>query len=477
MSRTFGEEFRAIGHDVVDVLADHHAAASAHAAGAVMPKLTPQEASSRFRLAKDEAGRGVDKDGAAAFVDDLRAVIAASTKLHDPGFVGHQVATPLPLAALCDLVDSFLNNGMAVFEMGKAGVAIERAVLEWTAAILGLPAATTSGVLTSGGSLGNLTAILAARQAKGDAPWTRGVRAQPLCVFVADTAHYSVSRAVRVAGLGDEGCVSVDVDDDLRLSVPALRAAIAKAQKQRKRPIAVVASAGSTAAGAFDDLDAVADVCAEFGLWFHVDGAHGAPLALLPERAPQLSGLARADSVVMDFHKMLQMPALCTAVLFRDGKAGAAAFAQEAGYLFGDVDDDAWADVGRRTIECTKKMLGLKVWACLRHYGVDAFRAHVRACCARAERLAALIAAEPRLELLTTPMCNIVCFRRRGEDGGGQAAARARIVDDGRFYCVQVHLHARGIAAAKKGLWMRTTLLHPGTTDDDLRAVVAAVVA
>ncbi len=460
------DRFRALGHRTVDVLADHLAAPQKP----VLPPLSPAQASTLFAGEFDEAGRG-DDDVIATFA----RVIGAATKLHHPGFVGHQVATPLPEAALCDLVDSFLNNGMAIFEMGKAGTGIERAVLEWLAGVVAFPS-TSGGVLTSGGSLGNLTALLAARQAKGDNPWQRGVRAQPLCVFVADTAHYSVSRAVRIIGLGDEGCVSVAVDDRLRLDVGALEAAIEKAKKQKKRPICVVASAGSTAAGAFDPLDAVADVCAKHGLWFHVDGAHGAPLALLPERAAQLKGLERADSVVVDFHKMLLMPALVTAVLFRDPKSGAAAFAQQAGYLFGDVDDDAWSDIGRRTVECTKKMLGLKVWACLRARGVAHFRDHVRRCCAQALLLARLVEEQPGLELLTTPEANIVCFRAPGVDGGVNAAIRKAVVDDGDFYCVQVHLHARGLAKEREGLWLRTTLLNPGTTDDDLRRLVDAVV-
>ena len=461
-------ELRALGHRVVDLLADH----LQDPPSPVMPALTGAQASALFSSEMPEAGSD-DVDG--AVVATLQRVIGAATKLHHPGFIGHQVATPLPAAAVCDFVDALLNNGMAIFEMGKAGTAIERAVLSWLAAQLGLPSS-SSGVLTSGGSLGNLTALLAARQAKGDDPWKRGVRGQPLVVFVADTAHYSVSRAAHIMGLGDEGCVAVDVDDRLRLSIPALNAAIDKALKQKKRPIAVVASAGSTAAGAWDPLNAVADVCAARGLWFHVDGAHGAPLALLPERAEQVRGLERADSVVVDFHKMLLMPALVTAVLFRDPRAGAAAFAQKAGYLFDD-DDDGWTDVGRRTVECTKKMLGLKVWTCLQAYGVAFFREHLRACCAKTLLLARLISEHPELELLVEPESNILCFRVRGRDGGVNAGIRQAIVDDGAFYCVQVHLHARGVASVRQGLWLRTTILNPRTTEQHLRAFVDDVVA
>lgn len=473
------EVFRRLGHRLIDTLADH-LAAQASSTTPVMPLLSPNDACAQFPT-PTQVPRADDID--AVFADVVARALSTSTRLHAPGFVGHQVATPQPTAALFDLVSSLLNNGMAIFEMGKGGTAIERAVLVWLTRVLGLPS-TSTGVLTSGGSLGNMTALLAARQAKGNDPWRHGVRAQPLVVFVADTAHYSVARALRVMGLGNEGCVSIAVDDRLKMDIGALRAAIASAKKSKKRPIAVVGSAGSTAAGAIDPLNDIADVCAEEGLWFHVDGAHGAPLMLLPERHADLRGLERADSVVADFHKLLGMPALCTGVLFRDGATGAGAFAQQAGYLFpelegaeADVVDDSWADVGRRTIECTKAMLGLKVYGSLQMFGREHFEQHVRHCTALATTLASLIKAEPRLELLCEPEMNIVCFRVRGAHGGVNASIRQKILDDGHFYPVQMHLHARGLDKAREGLWLRCALQNPHTTRETLEALVAAVVA
>jgi L-2,4-diaminobutyrate decarboxylase len=179
------------------------------------------------------------------------------------------------------------------------------------------------------------------------------------------------------------------------------------------------------------------------------------------------------------------MPALVTAVLFRDPRSGAAAFAQNAGYLFdddaqshaGDPRPGSWSDVGRRTVECTKKMLGLKVWACLRAYGVDFFRDHLRACCDKTALLARLIGEHEELEVLTPPEANILCFRAKAKGGGENAAIRKAIVDDGDVYCVQVHLHALGLAKERTGLWLRTTILNPRTTEATLRSFVDDVVA
>ncbi len=489
MAHPDSARFRRLGHRLIDVLADAlDAQYDGCDDGAVMPPLTPNDAVAVFPTpANADAAADFAGDVDAAFDDAVARALQTATRLHAPGFVGHQVATPLPTAALFDLVSATLNNGMAIFEMGKGGTALERASLRWLADALGLSSSTT-GVLCMGGSIGNLTALLAARQAKSDDAWRRGLRVQPqLCVFVAETAHYSVARACRIMGLGDDGCVSVPVDERLRMDVGALKKAIADARGKNRRPIAVVASAGSTAAGAIDPIDEIADVCAAENVWLHVDGAHGAPLAMLPERRTDLRGLERADSVVCDFHKLLQMPALCTAVLFRDGKTGAAAFAQKAGYLFPDDDavessaddavDDSWSDIGRRTIECTKAMLGLKVWGSIRMFGAAHFEAHVRHCCALATTLASLIKAQPSLELLVEPELNIVCFRVRGKSGGENAAVRRAILATGDFYPVQVHLVADGVSDDRKGLWLRCALQNQHTTAETLRVLVDAVVA
>src|SRR5262249_25965069 len=154
----------------------------------------------------------------------------------------------------------------------------------------------------------------------------------------------------------------VPVDDRFRMQPEALAQAKREAEERGRKVIAVVASAGSTATGAFDPLDAIADFCAAHGLWLHVDGAHGARAMLSPTHRARLAGLSRADSIVWDAHKMMMMPALVTAVLFRDGKRSYQAFAQEASYLFEERSlDDEWHNAATRTLECTKLMMGMKL--------------------------------------------------------------------------------------------------------------------
>lgn len=465
MTAWSADTFRSEGARVLELLARHLDDARA-SSDPVMPRERAAELAARFPS-------DFTREGDGALVEHIARAVASSTRLHAPRFVGHQVATPLPPAALCDFVASFMNNGMAVYEMGPAATAMERSVLRFFTRTAGLPEATSSGVLTSGGSLGNLTALLAARQAQakriGFDAWRRGLKGGPqLVVFVAETAHYSVARAARILGLGDDGVVSIDVDDALRMKPDALERAIAEQRKKKREPICVVASAGSTAVGAVDPLPAIADICAREGLWFHVDGAHGASLLLSEQHRAKLQGIERADSIVWDAHKLMMMPALVTAVLFRDANAGAGAFAQEAGYLFDDDDENAADDVGRRTVECTKRMMSLKLYACLRAYGTRFFGAHVDHCCALASSLANKVRARGG-EVLAAPSMNIVCFRPRTTDGGKVAALRKRILDDGRFYVVQ--LHWRG------SLWLRCTLSHPATTDADVDALLDEVFA
>jgi L-2,4-diaminobutyrate decarboxylase len=462
------ERFRQQAHPLVDQLADHLAAVTRGAPLPVLPWSAPAENVARFPADFPEEPSGE----LTAF---LTRVLEGSNRLHHPRFVGHQVSAPLPLAALCDFVSSLLNNGMAVYEMGPVATAMEHNVLRWMAAQLGLPAS-AGGVLTSGGSAGNLTALLAARQAKaGFDAWNGGAHAgPPLTVLVPETAHYCLARATRIMGWGAGGVTPVPVDARYRLRPEALEEALAAARSAGRKPIAVVASAGSTATGAFDPLDAVADFAERHGLWFHVDGAHGASTALSHQYRHQVKGIERADSVVWDAHKLMLMPALVTAVLFRDASRSFDAFAQEASYLFHGEDTRPFSDVALRTLECTKEMMALKLYTCLKLLGTRLFADAVTESFDLARRFAARLQAAGDFEVPVPPDCNIVCFRHtpRGvppaELDALQARLRQRLVTRGDFYLVQTALPGRGVH-------LRTTLINPLTTDADLDALMEAL--
>jgi L-2,4-diaminobutyrate decarboxylase len=453
------ERFRRLGHRVVDVLADH----LARAARREGPVSSWQEPAARVAAwADDFAGAPLGDEE--ALVDLLRRTVDESIHLHHPRYIGHQVTAPLPELALCRLTGALLNNGMAVYEMGPASTAMERVVVRWLAKALGLPDA-ADGVLTNGGSMGNLTALLAARQVKaGHDAWNEGAHAgPPLAVLVAATAHYSIARALQIMGWGAAGAVPVPVDERYRLRSDALAEAKRRAEAAGRRVIAVSASAGSTATGAFDPLPPIADFCAAEKLWFHVDGAHGAAAALSPRHRHLVAGIDRADSVVWDAHKMMLVPALATAVLFRDGAHSYAPFAQQASYLL--EGEHPWWDLAARTLECTKRMIGLDVYAALRLHGAGRLGDYVATTFDRAAAFAERLAAAPDFEVIP-PMANIVCFRLKppGVEGPAldalQDQIRERLVKGGEVYLVRTRLAT--------GLYLRVTVINPLTTDADL---------
>jgi L-2,4-diaminobutyrate decarboxylase len=459
------ETFREQGRSLVDHLADYlHRALRGDLP--VLPWRPPAELAAAWETPFSEAP---DSDPR-ALGSLLARVIAESNHLHHPRYVGHQVTAPLPAAALADLASALLNNSMAVYEMGPSATAIERAVIRFLASRLGYgPGA--DGVLTHGGSIGNLTALLAARQAKaGFDAWTDGSAAgPPLAVLGSAQAHYCVARAAQIMGWGKGGFVPVPVDDRFRLRPEALDAAFARAVDAGRRPIAVAASACSTATGSFDPLPEIASFCEERGLWLHVDGAHGASAALSEKTRHLVAGIERADSVVWDAHKMMLVPGLVTAVLFRDGARSYEAFAQEASYLFEGADPaEEWFNIGTRTLECTKRMLGVQLYAVLAIHGTKYFGDYVAEMFDRAARFAERLAREPDFELALPPQCNIVCFRHRPEGATDldalQATLRRRLIEDGSFYLVQTRLPA--------GIFLRVTIINPATTDTDLDALI-----
>ena len=463
------DAFRAQGHRTIDMLADYLAKAIARDAMPVLPWISPAEAVASWPCDFAEAhGEGVDAM--------LARIVRESNHLHHPRYIGHQVTSPLPITAICELVAALLNNGAAVYEMGPVSTAIERSLVRWLGAQLGYGSG-CDGIFTSGGSAGNLTALLAARQARaGFDTWGEGAHGgPPLAILASEQTHYCVKRSAQIMGLGGAGVFAVPVDAQFRMRADALAGAHAKAERAGRRVIAVVASAGSTATGAFDPLDAIADYCAKRDLWFHVDGAHGASIALSAQHRPKLAGIERADSVVWDLHKMMLMPALVTAVLFREGARSYEAFSQEASYLFeGKAPEEEWFNGAVRTLECTKRMMSVKVYVALAAYGAKLFGDYIDATLDLAKRFAALLRASGDFEVATEPDCNIVCFRYVGgaaandeERDGVQRKIRERLVARGGFYVVQTALNGRG--------YLRVTVINPMTEGGDLVGLMGEV--
>jgi L-2,4-diaminobutyrate decarboxylase len=276
--------------------------------------------------------------------------------------MGHQVSPPLPAAVWAEVVIAALNQSVAVSEMSPSGTAVEGAVIRWMAELAGFgPRA--GGHADVGRHGGHVRALLAARSRAIPNVWTAGVGAEPPVIVCGEHAHYAVSRAAGEMGIGLRHVVAVP-SRDYRMDAEALERTLADLEASGRAVLAVVATAGSTATGAFDDLAAAADACERRGHWLHVDGAHGASALLSPAHRARLRGLARAHSLAWDPHKMLLLPLAAGVVLVREERWLEAAFAQKAPYLFhpsrrpGQAPSDelerSW-DQGLRSFQCSRR--------------------------------------------------------------------------------------------------------------------------
>ena len=470
-STTSPEAFRALGHAVIDRLADYLDSA-AQKRMPVLPAREPSELLHQW--AEKDLGHVAAPDPNVAMMELVDSILEHSTHLHHPGYVGHQVAVPHPHSVLLEMLHSLLSNGMAVYEMGQLQTVLERRVVEYLCATIGYDS-TSGGVLTHGGSLGNLTALLAARQTRADHDiWTDGQQ-EPMTVLVSDQAHYCISRATRIMGWGEAGAWSVPTNEAYSMDFASLTRAHEEAMSSGRNVIAVVVSACSTATGSFDPIAPIADYCAEHNLWLHVDGAHGASHLFSTRYRDVLSGIERADSVVWDLHKMASLPALNTALLFKNDNHSYEAFAQQASYLFDEQSpSDQWFNLAQKTLECTKKAMGVTTFGMLKIYGASWFANRIDRLIELTCTLEAQLDEAPDFDVATPAQTNILCFRYLPEsvpDSDAlnqlQRTIRHRIIEDGRFYLVQTELKGK--------IWLRVTVMNPETTPHDLDELVSAI--
>jgi glutamate/tyrosine decarboxylase-like PLP-dependent enzyme len=329
-----------------------------------------------------------------------------------PRFWGWVNGTGTPSAALAELATAVLNTNAGGGH--QAAPYVERQVLDWCKSMLGFPA-TASGVMVTGGSVANLVALAAARDAADPEIVLDGVRAtpNPLVFYASSQTHNSVDKAVRLLGLGQRALRSVPVTADFRNDLAALEQAIAEDRAAGRRPCCVVGNAGTVNTAAIDDLSALADFCAREALWFHVDGAFGALAAVSDTLRPLVAGLERADSIAFDLHKWMYMPYDVGCVLVRDPEAHRRPFATQASYLArlerGAAPNDH--DPGSLGPELSREFRGLKVWLLLKEHGIAKYARLIEQNVAQAKYLAGLVHRHSELELLAPVPLNIVCLR------------------------------------------------------------------
>jgi aromatic-L-amino-acid decarboxylase len=319
-----------------------------------------------------------------------------------PGYLAYIPGGGLFEAALADLIADTTNRFTGTWAAAPALVQLEANVLEWFREWMGMPP-TTRGLLTSGGSLANFAAIVAAREKLLGPALREGV------LYASRQSHLCIGKAARLAGILPDRVRLLPVDGSYRLRVDALADAVAADRRAGLVPFLVASSAGTTNTGAVDPLEQVADLCAREGLWHHVDGAYGAFFHMVPELRPLLAGLSRADSLALDPHKGLFLPYGTGAVLVRDGEALRAAHAATAGYLPPAPED--FHDPSQYGPELSRPFRGLRVWLPVKLHGAARLRAAVAE-----KRELALLAAErlarvPGLRLVAPPQLSLLAFQ------------------------------------------------------------------
>ena len=404
---------------------------------------------------------GLDDESFGPWLD---SVLDNSVRLHHPAEIAHQVAAPDVPSAIADLVQGAINQPMSIYEMGPAAHAMERVVVEWMTEQIGWPDG-GGGVLTSGGSLANLTALLAARAAAAPDAWTEGVDGT-LAVLAPPSSHYSVKRSAAMLGLGERAVVDLEVDEHERIVPAALADALDRCREAGRRPMALVAAACATSTGLHDDLEAIGAFCREHGLWFHVDAAHGAPALLSPAHRDLLRGIEHSDSVIWDTHKMMRTATLVAAVLVREDWRLEAAFRQKASYLIYQEPGETASSLLERQVECTKAALGARIFMNLAFRGPDGIGRYVAEQYDKALRFWELIQARDGFECLTRPESNILCFRY-GRDPKLQVALRERLLEERRF-----HLSSTEVNGER---WLRMSVMAPATTEETVAALLDAI--
>ena len=383
-------------------------------------------------------------------------VLAPSTISTDhPAFLAFVPGAPTKASVLFDLAISAASVYAGSWLEGAGAVWAENQALRWLADVAGLPES-AGGVFVSGGTAGNLSALIAARHA---ARTRSGESTSRGFVACAETAHSSVMSAVHVM---DAGVISVEADERGRLTGAQLRKTVDDSA-DAERLFAVVASAGATNTGVVDDLAGVAEVCAERGLWFHVDGAYGGAGLLAPSVRDRFEGIERADSFIVDPHKWLFAPFDACALLYRDPQLARAAHVQHASYLDSLNATPDW-NASDYAHHLTRRGRGLPLWFSLATYGTDAYRDAVETVLRVTRETADEIRRRRELELIMEPELSVVLFRRAGWSPDDYEKWWRRALETQIAFVQPTSWRGEKVA--------RLCFVNPRTTIDHVRAVL-----
>jgi L-2,4-diaminobutyrate decarboxylase len=436
------------------------------AEGPVSAGRSPTEVAARFDEPMPE--EGTDLASIVARIE--RDILADANRLAHPMYMGHQVSFPLSTAVWTDAVISALNQSVAVEEMSPTLTPLEHRVIRWMCDAVGFPAG-SGGTLTSGGTEATFTALLSARAAALPDSWMNGITEPRPVVLCGEHTHYAVTRAVAELGLGMRSAIVIP-SVSYRMDAGALEREVRRLREREIPIMAVVATAGHTATGSFDDLDTIGQLCESLGLWLHVDGAHGATAVLSERHRHRVRGIERARSIAWDPHKMMLLPLPAGMLLVRSEQDLQSAFAQRAPYLFhGDAEATRVRDQGVRSFQCSRRADVLKLWVVLQRFGRRGIAALHDHLCDLAVQVRDELEKHSEFEVLHEPDSNILCFRYVGDSRADDEALdavnreiRERYNRSGEGWITATLLDGRRV--------LRVTMMNPRSTRAHIRALV-----
>jgi glutamate/tyrosine decarboxylase-like PLP-dependent enzyme len=467
------EEYRALGHALVDRVADYMAALPE---SGVAPAKSPEE----LRALLGDNGLPETGQAPSALLDRAADLMFAhSVHLGHPRFWGYIAGAPAPIGGLGDLLAAAVNPNVGGWMLSPMATEIEAQTIRWLGELVGY-GADCSGVLVSGGNVANFVPFLAARRAK--APWAvreQGMEAcgeQRLRVYASDQTHTWLEKAADLFGLGTSSVRWLPTDDAMRLDMGALRRQLEADVAAGDAPFIVIGTAGTTGVGAIDPLPEIAAICQEFDLWFHVDGAYGAAAAVLGEAAPpEFAALAQADSIALDPHKWLYAPLEAGAVLVRDAAVLTDAFAHHPDYYPDMGEKIFYHEYG---LQNSRGFRALKVWLGLQQVGRQGYREMIAEDIRLAETLYQLADAHPELEAWTHSL-SITTFRYVPRDLQAGDAATAEYLNALNKALVE-HFHTSpdaflSNAVVRDAYLLRMCIVNFRTSVEDMEALPAIV--
>jgi aromatic-L-amino-acid/L-tryptophan decarboxylase len=452
------DDFRALAHSLSDFTADYLER---------LPTIRsyPENISGAANDQIFSADIPINGIGGAAF--NLLPEIFENSRPASPRFFGYVFGSGEPIAALGQFASAVLHQNATAWRSGPSASAIERTVVRWLASAIGCNG--FSGSLTLGGSSANLMGLCMAREAKAPANHT-GV--QGGVIYCSTEGHMSNTKAAALLGLGHGSVRLIPTDESFRMRTDVLRETIQRDLDANLKPIAVVASAGSTATGSIDPISEIAAICREHNLWLHVDGAYGALAALaIPEA---FDGINLTDSISLDPHKWLYQPTGCGCLLYRDPADARRAFSHSGDYARSLTTDpiEGFAFF-EESIELSRPFRALSLWLSLRYFGLRAFQQSISDDLHLAQVLTHFIDAEPKLERLAPVALSAVCFRYTASSTDDLDDLNRRILDRvirrGRVYLSNATIHGR--------FALRACVVNHRTTQEDIHAIVTEVLA